>query len=115
MEHISRRPTRDVNLLLLVTDPTVRGVKTAGEMARLAQELEINVQNTKLIVNRVTGELPEPLQEAIEDLGIEIAAMVPADPEVNRMDAMGEPLINLNSDSPAWTTIEKMVTQILGY
>jgi CO dehydrogenase maturation factor len=115
MEHISRRTTRDVNLLLLVTDPTVRGVKTAGEMARLAQELEINVQNTKLIVNRVTGELPEPLQEAIEDLGIEIAAMVPADPEVNRMDAMGEPLINLNSDSPAWTTIEKMVTQILGY
>jgi len=115
MEHISRRTTRDVNLLLLVTDPTVRGVKTAGEMARLAQELEINVQDTKLIVNRVTGELPEPLQEAIDNLGIEIAAMIPADPEVNRMDAMGEPLIHLNSDSPAWTSIENMVTQILGY
>jgi CO dehydrogenase maturation factor len=115
MEHISRRTTRDVNLLLLVTDPTVRGVKTAGEMARLAQELEINVQDTKLIVNRVTGDLPEPLQAAIDELGVEVAAMVPADPEVNRMDAMGEALIHLNNQSPAWATIDAMVTKILGF
>jgi CO dehydrogenase maturation factor len=115
MEHISRRTTRDVDLLLLVTDPTVRGVKTAKEMAKLAQDLEINVKNTKLIVNRVSGELPEPLQEAIDELGVEVVAMVPADPEVNRMDAMGEPLIQLNSDSPAWVTIDAMVTEILGF
>jgi CO dehydrogenase maturation factor len=115
MEHISRRTTRDVNLLLLVTDPTVRGVKTAGEMARLAQELEINVQDTKLIVNRVAGYLPEPLQEAIHELGVDVAAMVPADPEVNRMDAIGEPLIHLNSDSPAWAAIDAMVTKLLGF
>jgi len=115
MEHISRRTTRDVNLLLLVTDPTVRGVKTAGEMARLAQELEINVQDTKLIVNRVAGDLPEPLQAAIDELGIEVAAMVPADPEVNRMDAMGEALIHLNDNSPAWAAINAMVSKILGF
>ena len=115
MEHISRRTTRDVNLLLLVTDPTVRGVKTAGEMARLAQDLEINVQDTKLIINRVTGDLPQPLQEAIDEIGIEIAAMVPADPEVNRMDAMGEPLVKVNSDSPAWTAIDGMAAKILRF
>jgi CO dehydrogenase maturation factor len=114
MEHISRRTTRDVNLLLLVTDPTIRGVKTAGEMARLAQKLEINVQDTKLIVNRVTGDLPEPLQEAIDGLGVEVVATVPADQEVNRMDAMGEPLIHLNHHSPAWSAIQTMVTDILG-
>jgi CO dehydrogenase maturation factor len=115
MEHISRRTTRDVDLLLLVTDPTVRGVKTAGEMARLAQELEINVQDTKLIVNRVAGDLPEPLQAAIDDLGVEVATFIPADPDVNRMDAMGEALIHLNSDSPAWTAVDAMVTKILGF
>jgi len=115
MEHISRRTTRDVDLLLLVTDPTVRGVKTAGEMARLARNLEINVQDTKLIINRVTEELPPPLQEAIDELGIEVVARIPADPEVNRMDAIGEPLIKLNSDSPAWSTINAMVTKILRF
>jgi CO dehydrogenase maturation factor len=115
MEHISRRTTRDVDLLLLVTDPTVRGVKTAGEMARLAKELEINVRETKLIVNRVTGDLPEPLQAAIDKLNLEIAAIIPADSEVNRMDALGEPLIHLNSDSPAWAAVDAMVTKTLGF
>jgi CO dehydrogenase maturation factor len=115
MEHISRRTTRDVDLLLLVTDPTMRGVKTAGEMARLAEDLEVNVEDTKLIINRVTGNLPPPLEKAIEDLGIEVAAIVPADANVNQMDALGEPLINLNSDSPAWRAIDSMVSKILGF
>jgi CO dehydrogenase nickel-insertion accessory protein CooC1 len=59
--------------------------------------------------------LPEPLQAAIDELGVEVAAMVPADPEVNRIDAMGEALIHLNNQSPAWATIDAMVTKILGF
>lgn len=114
MEHISRRTTQDVDLLLLVTDPTVRGVKTAGEMVKLAKELEINVDEIKLIINRVAGELPEPLATAVEDLGIEVAAIIPADENVNRMDAIGEPLIHLDGDSPAWKAIDAMVKNILG-
>jgi CO dehydrogenase maturation factor len=113
MEHISRRTTRDVDLLLLVTDPTIRGVRTAGEMATLARDLEVNVKQTLLIVNRVQNDLAPPLREAIDDLDLEIAAMIPADDKVNQLDAYGEPLIQLNGDSPAYRAVEKLTTHIL--
>jgi len=113
MEHISRRTTQDVDLLLLITDPTIRGVKTAGELAKLAKELEINVEQIKLIINRVTGDLPEPLMKAVEDIGIEVATSVPADENVNRMDAMGEPLTHLDGDSLAWRAIDELVKTLI--
>lgn len=114
MEHISRRTTRDVDFLLLVTDPTIRGVKTAGEMVRLAEEVEVNVNEIKLIMNRAKGELSAPLKGAIDELGLEIAALIPADKEVNYLDAMGEPLTNLNGDSPAWRAVHELAGELLG-
>jgi CO dehydrogenase maturation factor len=112
MEHISRRTTRDVDVLLLVTDPTMRGVKTAGEMVRLAEEVEVNVKQIKLIVNRVQGDLPEPLSVAVTELGLDIAALIPADERVNQLDAIGEPLINLDGDSPAWRAVHQLTSEI---
>lgn len=113
MEHISRRTTRDVDLLLLVTDPTIRGVRTAGEMATLARDLEVNVKQTLLVVNRVQNDLAPPLREAVDALDLEIAAMIPADDKVNQLDAYGEPLVQLNGDSPAYRAVEDLTTRIL--
>jgi CO dehydrogenase maturation factor len=113
MEHISRRTTRDVDLLILVTDPTMRGVKAAAEMIQLADEVEVNVKEIRLIVNKVAGELPQPLESAINDLGVEVAAMIPMDNNVNQIDAVGEPLIHLNGDSPAWRAIDVLINEIL--
>jgi CO dehydrogenase maturation factor len=113
MEHISRRTTRDVDLLLLVTDPTLRGVRTAGEMAKLAETLEVNVERTQLIVNRVMGDIPQPLQEAIDELDLEIAALIPADENINKLDALGKPLVQLNGDSPAAKAVDQLIDRII--
>ena len=113
MEHISRRTTRDVDLLLLVTDPTFRGVRTAGEMAKLAETLEVNVKQTQLIINRVLGDLPQPLQDAIEELDLEIAALIPADENINKLDALGTPLVQLNGDSLAVKAVDQLIDRIV--
>ena len=112
MEHISRRTTRDVDVLLLVSDPTVRGIKTAGEMIRLAEEVEVNVNEIKLIMNRVPDGLPSPLLASVEELGLEIAALIPADEKVNQLDALGEPLTNLDGDSPAWRAVHQLTGKL---
>jgi CO dehydrogenase maturation factor len=113
MEHISRRTTRDVDLLLLVTDPTIRGVRTAAGMIDLAKEVDVNVKDIMLIVNRVPGELPQPLQEAIGGLDVGITAMIPSDENVNRLDAVGQPLVNLNGNSPAYQAVEELTEKII--
>ena len=57
MEHLSRRTTRDVDHLLLVSDASLRGMAAAEAMLALSKELEISVRNTYLVVNRVIGEM----------------------------------------------------------
>ena len=44
MEHLSRRTTRDVDHLLLVSDASQRGMAAAEAMLSLSKELEINVR-----------------------------------------------------------------------
>ena len=112
MEHIRRRTTRDVDLLLLVTDPTMRGVHTVAEMIELSREVDINIKRMMLVVNRVQNGLPQLLQEAIEALDLEVAATIPADDGVNQLDALGQPLVQLDGSSPALQAIETLTKHI---
>ncbi len=112
MEHISRRTTKGVDLLLIVTDPTIRGMKAAASIAQMASDVDVDVRRMGLIVNRVQGEIPDPLLEAIEELGVEVLAMVPADQHINENDALGQSLLSLNGESPAWETIDPMMRKL---
>src|SRR3989338_8369324 len=44
MEHLSRRTTHKVDLLLIISDPTVRGIKTARRIDGLVKELALDVE-----------------------------------------------------------------------
>jgi CO dehydrogenase maturation factor len=113
MEHLSRRTTRDVDVLLVITDPTVRGVKTAENIVALAGELKINVGRAMLVINRVSGPFPPVLQQAVDAIKIDLAAVIPADPRIGEFDAEGRPLVQLEADSPAGQAVEALVDSLL--
>jgi len=112
MEHISRRTTRDVDLLLVVTDPTVRGVRTAQTIAEMSNEVDVRVRRRMLVLNRVAGDLPTELEAAIAATGLEVAARPPADAQVADLDARGQPLLRLNGSSPAAAAIDALAERI---
>jgi len=115
LEHLSRRTTQDVDLLLLVSDPSLRGIIAAGRVAELVDELKTSVGATYLIVNRVSGDsLPEPLLRAIEEHKLNLAGIIPADPAVNELDALGQPLVRLPEDAPARRSLEAILTSLDG-
>ena len=109
MEHLSRRTTRDVDLLLLVSDPTVRGIISAAEMQTLAGKLKIRVGRTRAIVNRVPirhgdvimDDLPPSVRETIAARGLEVIGLVPRDENVVEYDAQGKPFSDLPENAPA--------------
>jgi CO dehydrogenase maturation factor len=113
MEHISRRTTRDVDLLLVVTDPTVRGVRTAQSIAAMAGEVDVNVRRKMLVVNRVQAALPPELEAEIAATGLEVAARIPADDQVTDLDARGQSLLQVNGTSPASAAAETLAERIL--
>ncbi len=115
LEHLSRRTTRDVDLLLVVSDPTLRGILAAGRVAEVVNELKTMVGAIYLIVNRVDGDhLPEPLLAAIAEHKLRLAGLIPTDPAVNELDARGEPIVKLPADAPARRSLEQILATLGG-
>jgi CO dehydrogenase maturation factor len=101
MEHLSRRTTHKVDLLLIVSDPTVRGIKTAQRIASLVKELNLDIEKYALVINRVAGDEGPELRKLAEELGLEVAGLVPQDKMVFENDLQGKAIIELPGDSPA--------------
>ncbi|MGQ9521124.1 MAG: ATP-binding protein [Anaerolineae bacterium] len=113
MEHLSRRTTRDVDILLLVTDPTQRGVAAAREMMRMVPGLDIRVGRVYLVVNRVRDGLPPPLSEAIAQTGLELIGTVPEDPAMAEFEISGRPLIQLPSETVVYRAVREIARKVL--
>lgn len=113
MEHLSRRTTRDVDLLFVVTDPTVRGVVAAARIADLRNELDINIKRAFLLVNRVQGALSPAVQAAVDEVGIPLAGLIPADANVTTFDAEGRPLVQMDAASPIYGEVSRIMRAVL--
>ena len=108
MEHLSRRTTRGVSSMFVVSDPSVRGLETAARIRALAEEMDIGVENYWLVLSRVRGEMTAKLNEAASSTGMELGGVVPDDPEVARLDAEGTPLIELPDSSASYIAVGKI-------
>jgi CO dehydrogenase maturation factor len=114
MEHLSRRTTRDVQHLLIVSDPTQRGIVAAERIARFQDELDINIEHTHLIINRVPdGEMPVALQEAVDKLEVPLLGVIPETRGITEFEFSGRPLVELKDDSPVYQAVASMLERIL--
>jgi len=112
LEHLSRRTTRNVDALLIVSDPAVRGIRTAGRLDALVNELDINAGERYLIINRADEPLDPALQQAAEETGLTLLGTVPNAPEIATCDLQGVGLFDLPDTSPALATVKEMISRI---
>lgn len=112
MEHLSRRTTRDVQHLLVVSDPTQRGLVAAERIANFRKQMDIHIENTWLILNRLPGEMPAPLQARIEAMEIPLLGVVPSDARLLEFEFSGRPLVELGDDSPVYQAISGMMAKL---
>jgi len=102
MEHISRLRARDMDMLILVSDPTIRGVQAASRIAELAKKLNFGIKDYYLILNRVKKkENQDTLLEEIKKSNLNLAGIITEDPLIQEFDIQGKPLIQLPKDSSA--------------
>lgn len=119
LEHISRRTTRDVDLLLVISDPTVRGLVAAQRVFELVEELGTRVGQAHLLINRApldeSGEpkLPPELLTKIYEFDLPLLGVLPMDPGVAELDALGKPLSDLPEDSPVRRRLVARIGQVL--
>lgn len=113
MEHLSRRTTRDVQHLLIVTDPTQRGLVAAERIAGFRHELDIHIDNSYLILNRLNGPVPDALQLRLEQMDVPLLGVIPADQRLMEFEFSGRPLVELGDESPVYLAVTEMMNKIL--
>jgi CO dehydrogenase maturation factor len=112
LEHLSRRTTRSAELLLLVSDSSLRGLKAAFRILELVKELKLNIKESGLVVNRCNGELPPRFTEYMNQQELPLWGVIPLDGAVQRLDAEGIPLVNLPPDAPAARAVARLVDKL---
>ena len=112
LEHLSRRTTQNVDVMLVVTDKSKRGMLTAQRIGQLADELEIKFQELYLVVNRVNPENEEQILKKARETGLDIAGVIFEDEEVTQYDIEGRPLVELPDESNTVKTVSGILSRI---
>ncbi len=112
MEHLSRRTSGKVDMLLMVTDYALRGLRAVGRINDMLGDLKLDVMHKGLIVNRAPETLGKAFLDEVERIGIPILCIIPDDNNLLEFDMEQRSLIELEDDSPAVEAINQMMKKV---
>jgi len=101
MEHISRLTTNNIDLLLIISDPSRRSIQSATRIFELTNDLALNIGRKLLIINQAKDEQMETIENTVKGYLLELIGIVPEDVQVREFDLQGRPTIELNKESRA--------------
>ncbi len=101
MEHISRLTTSNVDVLLVISDTSRRGLQAALRIDDLTKSLNIGVAKSYLVINQAKEAPSETVLNIINDQRLELVGTIPEDNTVYEYDLNGRPTIELPEDNQA--------------
>ncbi len=112
LEHLSRRTTADVSLMIVVTDPTFYGLMAAKRIGEISEELLINFGKTIVVLNKVTEETRDYFDEMAGKNGLNVDAYIPYSSEITDIDASGGSVFDLPTKCETFKAVEELCRHI---
>ena len=113
LEHLSRRTTQSVDVMLVVSDSSKRGLHTASRVKKLSKELEISFKHIYLILNRVKVGNEEEFMNKAQETGLEVIGLIHDDEMIAEFDLEGKSLMELPDDSEAVMVVKELIDKII--
>ncbi|MDR4508496.1 MAG: AAA family ATPase [Candidatus Brocadiaceae bacterium] len=114
MEHLSRRTTNNIDLLLIISEPTIVGALTMQRIIELSNSLPITINKKLCVLNRVPQDgVHENLQQKLNTLGIEIATILPFDQDVYNMAAAGDSVFEVSREGELYGKLGEFLQKYL--
>jgi len=114
LENLSRRIVHHINLMLMISDPSVRGIKTAGRITDIMKDVNITADKTHLIINRLrNGELPRRLKEEVEARNLDLAGILPVSEEITNCDLEGKPIYDIETNTRVYRAIDGIMKKLM--
>jgi CO dehydrogenase maturation factor len=112
LEHLSRRTNRNVDILIIVVDPSRAAYEAALRIRDLAKEVHIEFKKIVVIGNRFPPDMEDDLKNKLEAEGIQLIGMIPSDDDLSKANYRGAPLFELDSENPAVKAVESIAEKL---
>ena len=111
LEQINRLVLESVDMILIVTDISLRSVETANSIRNSAKKFT-NYKKLGIIVNKVKGNI-NLIIEKLNQLNFPLLGQIPEDETIIKQDLEGKPIIDLPEDAPSLEVVKSLVKEIL--
>jgi len=112
MEHLSRGTTQDIDELLIVSSPSVKGVRTIARIKELVAELRLRVKHQSTIINMSPGQLDPLIVNELERLGLKFDALIPYDELIYQSDLHLKSVLDLPENSPSVQAVKNLMARV---
>ncbi|MHA1147904.1 MAG: nucleotide-binding protein [Promethearchaeota archaeon] len=114
LEQINRMVIKSVDILIIITDISLRSVETAESIKNTAKKFT-NYKKIGVIINKVKGNI-DPILQKLNQVALPILGQIPEDEKIVEFDLNGRPLIELDNTTPSYSVLKEIVKNILnGY
>ncbi len=111
MEHLSRRTSGRVDMLFLVTDYSLRGLRAVRRIHSMLENLKLAVKDIAIIVSRGPDELSDAFLKEVKEIGVPIAGVIPHDPALLEFDMEQRSLLELPDESLSVVATHKIMEE----
>ena len=108
LEHLSRRTTRDIDVLLVVVSDNPLSLRSAEKIEAVTANLDSRIRRKYLITNMIPAERMQVVKGRLERFSIPHLIDIPYDPGLEETIYRGEPLINLDG-SPIMKIVQTII------
>jgi len=111
LEQVNRQVVKKLDTLLVVSDPTARGIETAAMIHQMVEvEKAVKCERLGIVFNRVQGNR-KALRESAAKIGMDVFGMIPYDDNVADFDFHGKPITGLPDDSPSVAAYREVIAE----
>ena len=112
LENLSRRIVQKVDLMIMVTDPSARGLKTVSRLHAMTNEMKIEYDKLAIIINRTrSDELPDMAEQIQKEIGADFLIGLADDGELALFAEQGKSLLELSNDNKVATKLDTLLCE----
>lgn len=109
LEHLSRRTNRFADMLIVVSDASSIGLKSAKRIIDLVRQLKFEVKKSFLLVNRFNKNIDN---EKIKETGLDYLGSLPNDAEIENLSLEGKSIFGLGPNAQVFKALNLLGEQI---
>ena len=109
MEHLSRRTSGKVDMLYLVTDYSLRGLRALRRIHGLLESLKLTVNDMGIVVTRGPEKLSDVFVTEAKEIGIPILGIIPDDSALLEFDMGKKSLLELPDSSGSVVAVNNLM------